>query len=113
MAEMFSSLEACYSLAKAGVYFETISICRESWLLHLRGSLPKSYKFSSGWTRIMRYLSDTRMFLISVPRRTNDDGIRALAATFDGIPVVPIEVPESLHLKTGTLFHSPGILSSS
>ncbi|CAM6126154.1 unnamed protein product [Calypogeia fissa] len=40
------------------------------------------------------------MLFVGKSRRTNDDGIMALAATFEGIPVVPIEVPQSLHLKT-------------
>jgi hypothetical protein len=35
------------------------------------------------------------------PRRTNEDGVKALATTFAGIPVIPIKVPQSLHLKTG------------
>jgi hypothetical protein len=35
------------------------------------------------------------------PRRTNEDGLKALATTFAGTSVIPIKVPQSLHLKTG------------
>jgi hypothetical protein len=39
-----------------------------------------------------------------LPRRINEDGIKALAATFAGIPVLPIKIPQSMHWKTGICF---------
>lgn len=42
------------------------------------------------------------LLLVGRSNRTNEEGIKALATAFPDIPVVTIDVPSGLHLKSGT-----------